>query len=101
MKKSELFDRCVYFIDKLRAEHKLSLKSVQSNIALKAPNKLCSGIAVSTVEGEAGPITRAWGFVFTSPDNPMRVTDIHSSFYGEGVVLDKLWRELEQLKFKH
>ena len=97
MRKSELFDRCVFFIDKLRTEHKLSMKPIQPNVALTAPNRLYSGIAVSTVEGEAGLVTRAWGFVFTNPDSPMRVTDIHSSFYGEGVVLDKLWRELEKL----
>ena len=97
MRKSELFDRCVYQIDKLRTDRKLSLKPI---IPDSAPGKLCSGISISTVEGEAGLITRAWGFVFTSVDKPMRVTDIHSSFYGEGVVLDKLWRELEQLKLK-
>jgi hypothetical protein len=97
MRKSELFDRCVYAIDKLRTNGRLSLKSIIAEPALGAPCKVCSGISVSTVEGEAGLITRAWGFIFTSPDKPMRCTDIHTSFYGEGVVLDKLWRELEKL----
>ncbi len=99
MRKSELFDRCVYSIDKLRASHKLSLKPIKACPAsINAFDGLCSGIAVSTVEGEAGLITRAWGFVFIDCDSPMRVTDIHTSYYGEGVALDKLWRELEKLK---
>ena len=94
MRKSELFDRCVYSIDKLRAEHKLSLKPIIVEQSLNASSKLCSGISVSTVEGEAGLITRAWGFVFINCDNPIRCTNIHTSYYGESVVLEKLLREL-------
>lgn len=103
MRRSELFDRCVYSIEKLLTDKKLSLKSVDCTPQTYFVNhtitntKICSGIAVSTVEGEAGMITRAWGIAFTNPDYPLRCTDIHSSYYGESVALDKLWRELEKL----
>lgn len=106
MRKSELFDRCIYSIDKLLSEQKLSLKFKDISPQVYYANhtiagaKLCSGICVSTVEGEAGLITRAWGIAFTNADYPLRCTDIHTSYYGESVALDKLFRELEKTKLK-
>jgi hypothetical protein len=108
MRKSELFDRCVYDIDKLLSEHKLQVNlplvvctpQIYYANHIIAGAKVCSGICVSTVEGEAGLITRAWGIVFTNPDYPLRCTEIQSSYYSESVALDKLWRELQKIKLK-
>jgi hypothetical protein len=58
--------------------------------------KIHTGITISTIEGESGPITRTWGILFIEADKPLRCTEIHSSFYGESVALRKLLQEIEK-----
>lgn len=95
MRHPELFDRCFSAIEALRLAKKLPIRTCAT--ANKQRTKLCSGIAVSTTDGEAGLITSAWGFVFLSIDHPMRCTEIHTSYYGETVALGKLWQELKKM----
>lgn len=100
MRKSELFDRCVYTIEKLLGERKLHIQppiATKPHLWFADGRQIHSAITISTVEGEAGSITRAWGIVFVDPDKPQRCTMIHTSYYGESVALGKLLTELEKL----
>lgn len=100
MRKSEIFDRCAYTIDKLLRERKLRIQppiSTKAHVWFAEGRIVHSGITVSTFEGQAGFITRAWGTVFVDPDRPQRCTSIHTSYYGESVALGKLLDELEKI----
>lgn len=104
MRKSEIFDRCVYTIEKLLREQKLKLPPPicsTPHFWFASGRKIHSGIVISTVEGEAGSITRAWGIVFVDVDRPQRCTNIHTSYYGESVALGKLLDELEKISLNH
>lgn len=57
-----------------------------------------SGISSSSIIGEAGLLYRVWGFVFVSPDQPLRVSRVHTSYYSEDAALHKLRAELESLR---
>ncbi len=100
MRKSELFDRCVFQVEELLKKRKLRLLTRQKQVAqhyFTSNYGIHSGISVSTVETEVGFITRAWAFVFVDVDHPLRCSEIHTSYYGESVALGKLWVELERL----
>lgn len=103
MRKSELFDKCVHHIEQLLRQRRLYIRNpyrCQAQHYFAAGLPVYSAIALSTVEGEAGVITRAWGMVFVDPDKPLRCTDVHNSFYGESVALGKLLRELDAIGLK-
>ena len=93
-----MFDTCSMLLDKLLRERRLFIKShirglrAQDYFACGLP--LHTGITVSTVEGEAGLITRVWGVVFIEPTRPQCCTDIHSSYFGEAQALNRLHEEL-------
>jgi hypothetical protein len=93
--KNELFDRCITSLEVRLNERKLSRHKAPP--AYYANAQISVGIALSTIDGEAGTITRAWGFIFNNPDYPLRCTDIHSSYYGEAIALDRLFKELNKL----
>lgn len=87
MRKSEVYDRCVYEIQKATLSGKFpNMNSHKS-----------SGIFLSSTDGEAGPISRAWGCVFTDTDELVRCTEVHTSYYGESVSLEKLLKEITKL----
>lgn len=81
MRKSEIYDKCVYEIE-------------QALLWGKFGRFECSGVVLSLTEGKAGSISRAWGVVYNDPDKPQRCTEIHTSYYGESVALEKLLKEI-------
>lgn len=97
MRKSEVFDRCVSLIAKRLTERTLNIKHpyiCKAQHYFAQGTQPVSGIIVSTVDGQAGPITRAWGIVYVNTEYPVRCTEICTSYYGESVALEKLYREL-------
>lgn len=94
MRKSEVFDRCIYSLTEALKTGKIKTKWLTDK-----GGQTCfhAGITVSSSMGEAGPISRAWGIVFNSPDRPLRCTQVHVSYYGESVVLSKLLEEIEKM----
>lgn len=96
----DLFDKCSCRIAQLLRERKLYIKQPYRCLAqhyFVNYNTPLSGVTVSTVEGEAGMLSRAWGIVFIDVDKPQRCTDIHTSYYGESVALGKLFKELKEM----
>ena len=75
MRKSETYDRCVYEMEK----------------RFTAPGSICqhSGVVLSSSEGEAGQISRAWGITFNNPDLLL---------WGVGSVGKTSWRDYEEMK---
>ena len=98
MTASPLFLTCTEIIERCLAANKLYIKFPYT---CKAQFYFAQGITINTAivlssrEGKAGPITRAWGIVFTDPDRPIRCTEVHTSYYGELMVLNKLLVELQ------
>jgi hypothetical protein len=98
MNKTAIFDQCVSTIEKLLSERKLKIVapiSARPQHWFAEGRQIFSGITVSTVEGEAGIITRVWGIVFVDPTNVKCCTNIHTSYYGESFALQKLLKELQ------
>lgn len=97
MLKSEIYNNCSYRLEQLLREHKLKIKTPICEPPQRwfAWNKhIYTGIVISTIEGEAGIITRVWGVVFVDNDKTFRCTDVHTSFYSDSIALEKLSREL-------
>ncbi len=86
MRKSEIYDKCVFELEKAYLSGKLN------SLLTKGTNS--TAVVLSVTEGEAGPISRCWGVVFKDPDTTTRCTEVHVSYYGESVVLEKLLKEI-------
>lgn len=82
MRKSEIYDKCVYEIE-------------QALLWGKFGKFDSSGVVLSVTEGKAGPVSRAWGIVYNDPDKPERCTEVHVSYYGESVAFGKLLKEIQ------
>jgi hypothetical protein len=48
----------------------------------------------SVTETKEGLVSRAWGFLFDDPDRTARCTEVHVSYYGESVALERLLKEV-------
>lgn len=91
-------DECLLHLARLLEKGKLYIKHPYTcSVVIYFPlgSKIHTGIVTSVVEGEAGIITRVWGVTYIDSDKVLRCTDIHTSYYGESVALNKL---LDKLK---
>jgi hypothetical protein len=83
MRKSEIYDRCVAELQKALSSGKFGRARYKS-----------SGVALSVTETKEGLVSRAWGFLFDDPDRTARCTEVHVSYYGESVALERLLKEV-------
>jgi hypothetical protein len=86
MRKSELYDRCVFEINQKLVSGKFGNARYKS-----------AGIALSNTESKDGPVSMCWGILFTDPDRSARCTQIHTSYYSESVALEKLLQEIQYI----